>query len=133
MIQITTVVTTSAILCTNSQFRSPKWRKVNATLLITIGWSGGIPMTHAVQKWGRKQVDGQMGWDLLLIGAYCYVTGGLIYAVRIPERWRPGMFDLWGHSHQIMHLCAVVGAVVHLRALIGAFDYNHNPATRRCM
>lgn len=106
---------------------------MNAILLIAIGWSGAIPMTHAVQKWGREQVDGQMGWRLLVIGALIYVTGCLIYAVRIPERWRPGMFDLWGHSHQIMHLFVVLGAAVHLKALIVAFDYNHDPATRRCM
>lgn len=38
-------------------------------------------MTHAVQKWGREQVDKQMGWTLLFVEGLCYITGGLIYAV----------------------------------------------------
>lgn len=43
-------------------------------------------MTHAVQKWGRAQVDAQMGWDLLLVEGLCYITGAIIYAVRL-QHW----------------------------------------------
>ncbi|TID24998.1 HlyIII-domain-containing protein [Venturia nashicola] len=132
-IGMTVVASLSAILCTDASFRSPKWKKLNAALLIGMGGYGTIPMTHAAQKWGREQVDGQMGWKFFVIGALCYVTGAFVYAMKIPERWRPGMFDLLGASHQIMHVCVILGAAVHLKGLIRAFDYNHDPATRRCM
>jgi adiponectin receptor len=52
--------------------------------------------------------------------------------LRIPERVRPGLFDIWGSSHQIFHVCAVAGAAWHLFGLLKAFDYNHDPVTRRC-
>jgi hypothetical protein len=38
-------------------------------------------MTHAVQKWGRSQVDAQMGWNLFLVEGLCYITGALLHAV----------------------------------------------------
>lgn len=40
-------------------------------------------MTHAVQKWGRAQVDAQMGWDILFHEGLLYITGAIIYAVTI--------------------------------------------------
>lgn len=72
-----------ATFCTNPRFRAPKWRGVRAFLFVSIGWSGAIPMTHAVQKWGRAQVDAQMGWDILFLEGLLYITGAIIYAVNI--------------------------------------------------
>jgi adiponectin receptor len=89
-------------------------------------------MTHAAQSFGIEQADKQMGWWLMICEGLCYITGAFIYAIRFPERFRPGLFDIWGCSHQIFHLCAVGGAAWHLVALLKAFDYNHDPATRRC-
>ena len=51
---------------------------------------------------------------------------------RIPERWRPGSFDVWGASHQIFHVCAVLGAALHYKGLLKGFDYNHSPSSRQC-
>ena len=31
-------------------------------------------------------------------------SGALVYAQRVPERWFPGKFDLFFHSHQIFHV-----------------------------
>lgn len=45
---------------------------------------------------------------------------------RIPERWRPGAFDIWGSSHQIFHVLVVLAAATHLVGLLKAFDYEHS-------
>jgi predicted membrane channel-forming protein YqfA (hemolysin III family) len=79
--QITIITLACATFCTNPKFRTPKWRKVRALLFCSIGWSGAIPMTHAVQKWGRAKVDAQMGWNLLFLEGLLYITGAIIYAV----------------------------------------------------
>ncbi|KAF7238857.1 Progestin and adipoQ receptor family member 4 [Varanus komodoensis] len=34
--------------------------------------------------------------------------GGVINISRVPERWKPGRFDYWFNSHQIMHVLVVV-------------------------
>ncbi|XP_028670765.1 progestin and adipoQ receptor family member 4-like [Erpetoichthys calabaricus] len=41
------------------------------------------------------------------------LLGGLINITRVPERWRPGKFDYWCNSHQIMHVL-VVGSIMYL-------------------
>ena len=35
-------------------------------------------------------------------------SGAAIYAMRIPERWYPGKFDLVLHSHQLFHVSSRV-------------------------
>ena len=45
--------------------------------------------------------------------------------IRMPEAWRPGKFDIWGHSHQIFHVFMVVGLTIHFSAFAKAFDYTH--------
>lgn len=44
---------------------------------------------------------------------------------RIPEKWRPGAFDLWGQSHQIFHILIAVGLTIHFSAFAKAFNYEH--------
>jgi hypothetical protein len=56
-------------------------------------------------------------WLELLMGA-CYLTGAYIYAVAVPEKWKPGRFDVWMSSHNIFHILVVMGAYVHYRAAL---------------
>jgi adiponectin receptor len=37
--------------------------------------------------------------------------GLVFYLTHWPERWWPGRFDMLGKSHQLWHLCIVLGAV----------------------
>ena len=53
----------------------------------------------------------------LLMGA-CYLLGAVIYSNAVPEKWRPGMFDVWGHSHNIFHVLVVCGAYIHYKAAL---------------
>eukprot|EP00955_Chlamydomonas_euryale_P007417 78739-Chlamydomonas_euryale.AAC.6 len=46
-----------------------------------------------------------------------YVSGAMIYAFRVPERFFPGYFDLFFHGHQIFHVAVVAGAWIHLHAV----------------
>ena len=46
-----------------------------------------------------------------------YLGGALLYAGKIPERWRPGMFDYFGGSHNIWHLAVLGGILFHYSAM----------------
>lgn len=59
-------------------------------------------------------------------------TGANKFQTKVPERFAPGRFDVWGSSHQIFHICVLLGAASHLAGAIKGFDYNHDPITRRC-
>ena len=49
--------------------------------------------------------------------------GAAIYALRVPERWYPGAFDLWFSSHQLFHLCVVAAALVHYGGVRTLLDW----------
>lgn len=34
-----------------------------------------------------------------LLGGLVYVGGATLYMTRVPERCKPGCFDIFGHSH----------------------------------
>lgn len=54
---------------------------MRAVLFGCILLSGAVPMTHAANAFGRDQAAKQMGWWWLVVEAFMYVIGALIYAV----------------------------------------------------
>jgi predicted membrane channel-forming protein YqfA (hemolysin III family) len=60
---------------------------------------------------GRVGVfGGGPGWLLMIV---TYLFGVFIYISRIPERLRPGKFDVYFQSHQIWHVLVVTAALIH--------------------
>uniref|UniRef100_A0A8C5N4S5 Progestin and adipoQ receptor family member 6 n=1 Tax=Leptobrachium leishanense TaxID=445787 RepID=A0A8C5N4S5_9ANUR len=43
---------------------------------------------------------------------------GFLFASHLPERLAPGRFDYFGHSHQLFHVCAVLGTHFQLEAVL---------------
>ncbi|XP_017309110.1 membrane progestin receptor delta isoform X3 [Ictalurus punctatus] len=41
-----------------------------------------------------------------------------LFASHLPERLAPGRFDYIGHSHQLFHICAVVGTHFQMEAIV---------------
>ena len=64
-------------------------------MFVALGMSAVIPVTHYVAKIGpyRAYNVGNIGWLALM--AVLYISGAVLYAVRIPERLFPGKFDIW--------------------------------------
>lgn len=46
-----------------------------------------------------------------------YVSGAVLYAAKVPERFWPGMFDYVGGSHNIWHLAVLGGILFHYTAM----------------
>ncbi|XP_068309430.1 heptahelical transmembrane protein 3-like isoform X4 [Pyrus communis] len=55
--------------------------------------------------------------------------GAAFYVIRIPERWKPGKFDVVGHSHQIFHIFVVLGALAHSAATLVVMDFRRGSPT----
>ena len=94
-------------------------------MFTAMGLSAVVPVIHGLFLYSPGQLNRQIGLDWLLLQGFLYVTGAGIYAARIPERWRPGRFDVWGSSHQIFHVLVLLAAVAHLVGLLKAFDFEH--------
>lgn len=101
------------------RFQDAKYSPLRAALFSCLGGLGSFPILHQTWfVWAEKPTPvAVMLWLELLMGA-CYLSGAVIYARAVPEKWKPGRFDLWFSSHNLFHVLVVMGAVVHYRAAL---------------
>lgn len=114
------------------KFSSAAYRPIRSTMFILFGLSGLLPIVVGIYKYGvsvTREISG-LGW-LISEGVF-YITGAVLYAMRVPERFTHkdhqhhiGTFDIWGHSHQIFHVFVVVAAYCHWKALVVCYHYMH--------
>ena len=114
MALMTVVGIAAVIVSLWNKFSTPKYRPLRAIVFLTVGLYGVIPAAHAIAIYGldssmfRTAAVGQMA----LMGSF-YILGVVIYTTRVPERFFPGKCDLFFHSHQVFHICVVIGAFLH--------------------
>ncbi|PQM40996.1 heptahelical transmembrane protein 1 isoform X1 [Prunus yedoensis var. nudiflora] len=103
---------------------SGKFRTFRALLFASMGLFGIVPAVHAsIVNWGNPRRNATLVYEAAM--AFFYLTGTGFYITRIPERWRPGWFDLAGHSHQIFHVLVVLGALAHYAAILVMLDWRN--------
>ncbi|XP_050212327.1 heptahelical transmembrane protein 3 isoform X2 [Mercurialis annua] len=103
-------------------FSSARYRPFRATLFLFMGLSGVIPAVHVVcLHWGNPHIYVSLGYELLM--GLLYAIGVGFYVSRVPERWKPGAFDIAGHSHQIFHVLVVLAALSHTAATLVILDF----------
>lgn len=94
-----------------------KYRTFRAMLFMLMGVSGLIPAVHGLlANWNEPLRSKVVLQEIGMAGCYC--IGTMIYVIRVPERWKPGFFDLCGHSHNIFHLLVIGGAYFHYKAAL---------------
>ncbi|KIM78802.1 hypothetical protein PILCRDRAFT_75079 [Piloderma croceum F 1598] len=91
-----------------------------------MGLSALIPIAHSIRLFGLAQSHRQCGLYWFLLEGLFYALGATAYVKLIPERWRPGAFDILGSSHQVFHMLVLFGVASHLKGLVVGFDYNHS-------
>ncbi|KAK6510901.1 hypothetical protein TWF506_009990 [Arthrobotrys conoides] len=100
-------------------FNRTDYRFFRVAFYVSLGASGFLPLAQLLYTRG---VTWCLGFYLPIVKSLAvYLTGAMIYANQIPERWSPGMFDLVGGSHNIWHLAVVGGVWFHWCALQGMF------------
>ncbi|GAA0153373.1 hypothetical protein Leryth_027452 [Lithospermum erythrorhizon] len=96
-------------------FTSGKYRSFRALLFVSMGLFGLVPAIHALAvNWNDPHRNVTLAYESVM--GLSYLIGTMFYVTRIPERWRPGWFDLAGHSHQIFHVFVMCGALAHYGA-----------------
>ncbi|GLU09631.1 hypothetical protein SLE2022_264800 [Rubroshorea leprosula] len=96
---------------------SGKFRAFRAMLFCSMGFFGIVPAVHStIVNWSNPRRNITLAYESAM--ALFYLTGTGFYVGRIPERWKPGRFDLAGHSHQIFHVLVVMGALAHYGATL---------------
>lgn len=128
----------SIIVSLWDKFSEPGLRPLRAGVFMSFGLSGVIPAIHylLMEGWINSISRASLGW-LVLMGLL-YIIGALLYALRVPERWFPGKFDIWFQSHQLFHILVIAAAFVHYhgitemamyRVTVGECTVPHEPIT----
>jgi adiponectin receptor len=110
----------------HNKFRTPALRPFRALMFVLMGLSAVFPMIHGIRVYGIAHMREAAGLDWVVLQGALYITGAAIYAARVPEKWSPGKYDIWGSSHQIFHVLVVLAAASHLVGLLKAFDFEHS-------
>ena len=106
-----------------SKFNTPRYRVTRFVVFVAFGLYGAIPFIHIYLRDGYALATNAYAlWGILIMAAI-YIGGGALYAMRIPERFWPGRFDVWASSHQLFHVCVVTAALVHYDALLTMVKY----------
>ena len=106
-------------------FQTPQFRTVRALLFFCMGVSGLVPIMHKLVAFSdRPAAILSTGYELLM-GTF-YGLGVAVYATRVPERWKPGEFDLVGNSHQLFHVLVIAGAYTHYLAGLVYLEWRDN-------
>jgi adiponectin receptor len=122
---VTTAALASAIFAYRPKFRHPKSRPLRTFTYFVLGCCATLPAIHL------SHVDEKPAYQRTVLASYQTLASlnslaGLIYAVRVPERFCRGTFDIFGSSHQIMHILVICGAQVYTKGLLTAREYWHN-------
>ncbi|CAG8983915.1 hypothetical protein HYALB_00006882 [Hymenoscyphus albidus] len=116
---LTAILGGVVLVCTtHPTFNHPNMALVRVAAFVTLGASGFIPAGQLVFTRGVDWV-----WQFyapITKSILVYLFGAFIYAAKVPERWAPGTFDIWGSSHQLWH-AAVLGGILYHYIAIQAF------------
>ncbi len=117
MIAVAVVGLLTIVLTMWEKFNQPEYRTTRAAVFVSLALICSLPVFHYLIENGfhTSTVEASMHW-MILMGAL-YITGAVLYAARIPERFLPGKCDIWFQSHQIFHVLVIVAAFVHYHGI----------------
>ncbi|KAK8108950.1 hypothetical protein PG984_014751 [Apiospora sp. TS-2023a] len=101
-------------------------RHVRGFVFSVMASSAFYPIIIKIFQVGWSRADTEYGASLYAWTILIYLCSVTIYAVsvlkqvRLTEAWKPGAFDIWGHSHQIFHVGMAIGLTVHFMAFVKA-------------
>ncbi|RDW76178.1 hypothetical protein BP5796_06999 [Coleophoma crateriformis] len=104
------------------KFRTPAWRPIRGLLFSFMASSAFYPIIIAICQVGWKRANIEYGASSYMLTIIIYLISVTIYAIRFPEAWKPGQFDIWGQSHQLFHIGMVIGLTIHFGAFMTAVD-----------
>ncbi|KAH7378547.1 mPR-like GPCR protein [Cadophora sp. MPI-SDFR-AT-0126] len=123
------IVSVLAIFCIAAtftpHFEHPHLRPWRAAIYGCLGFSSVSPIIHGLVLYGWTIQKKRMGLDWTLLMTALNLIDAAIYVYRIPERWSPIKFDIFGNSHQIFHIIVLFAGLAHMFGLLGAFNYVH--------
>lgn len=108
------------------RFRSPKLRPYRAIMYTFLGLTAIISIVNGIFIHGWAVQNRRMGLTYVIGTAILNIVGAIIYSTRVPERWQPIRFDIYGHSHQLLHIIVIFAGLIYLVGLLRAIEFSHS-------
>ncbi|KAH7010763.1 hemolysin-III related-domain-containing protein [Microdochium trichocladiopsis] len=106
------------------KLQSHKYRSIRTLVFVATGMSVLAPLIKGLDIFGLDLMNKKALTYTLVAKIGCLLSGTVLYAMRFPESWWPGGFDICS-SHSFMHILVVSAAVIQLIGYMEAFDYAH--------
>jgi len=107
------------------KFGRSQYRSLRASVFTGLALCCSVlPISHFFVLNELKHFFG-LGFCWLFVMSAVAMTGVALYALRIPERFLPGKFDIMCHSHQFFHVAVIIGAYIHLHCLCQMASYRY--------
>ncbi|KAF2151209.1 Hly-III related protein [Myriangium duriaei CBS 260.36] len=103
-----------------------KMRALRGGVFSLLAVAAMLPIVHCLGLLGWARACEQIGVQWYLAEGLSLLIGVGLFVGRLPERLSPGRFDIWGHSHQLFHMCAVAGTASHVVALKVGLEYRQS-------
>ncbi|KAL4911998.1 hemolysin-III related-domain-containing protein [Aspergillus aurantiobrunneus] len=118
------------ILPWHPTFNRADFAWIRVAFYVTLALTGFAPLAQLTYTRG-------FAWCLyfyapVMKSILVYFAGACIYASQVPERWRPGLFDYFGGSHNIWHLAVLGGILFHYLAMQDLFAGAFQRAKGEC-
>ncbi|TEY85322.1 hypothetical protein BOTCAL_0014g00520 [Botryotinia calthae] len=91
------------------------WRSIT---FLSLGASGFAPMIHAALMDHISLKNFPLFY--MITSTILFLTGTAVYVTRTPEKYWPGVFDVWGAGNQIFHVLVNIAQISHILGLIEA-------------
>ena len=112
---------------------TPEYRSFRTIVFTALGATAWVPtIVYGVFIAPGCTSCWHIFWSMWRSGG-CYLIGAFIYAKRFPEAYFPaaakrGVFNVWVHSHTLMHICATTATISFVYAFLEAHRYLRSDA-----
>ncbi|KAH8805342.1 hemolysin-III related-domain-containing protein [Xylogone sp. PMI_703] len=100
-----------------------KMRALRGGVFTLLAVSAMLPLFHSLGLLGWSRACREIGAMWYLGEGLSLLVGVCLFVGRFPERLSPGSFDIWGHSHQLFHVCSVLAGAFHIAGLVAGYNY----------
>ena len=80
-----------------------------------------IPLSYRV-FFGTSEEMQLLSWTPHFRSIFLMFGAGFLYGTHFPECLYPGSFDIIGHSHQLFHICAILGTMEQMQGMLNDFQ-----------
>ena len=98
MTQVTTVSAAVFIITLLPIFSQPNFKWLRGSVFLLLGFSISAPLLYVHFFFQEGQMVDDFAYSYMA-GGLIYALGAIIYMTKVPERCKPGTFDMCGHSH----------------------------------